>query len=135
MTPASARDKIIFALDVDCREEISRWATLLSDRVGMFKVGKELFTSCGPEAVELVKRQGGQVFLDLKYHDIPNTVAQAMVAAGRIPFLPTFILAVVCVAQTSGLVIYAAALTCVSAPPFLTATTNFLYRFELVNNK
>lgn len=83
MTPASARDKIIFALDVDCREEISRWATLLSDRVGMFKVGKELFTSCGPEAVELVKRQGGQVFLDLKYHDIPNTVAQAMVAAGR----------------------------------------------------
>jgi orotidine-5'-phosphate decarboxylase len=50
----------------------------------MFKVGKELFTSVGPAAVELVKQHGGQLFLDLKYHDIHNTVAQAMLAAGRL---------------------------------------------------
>jgi orotidine-5'-phosphate decarboxylase len=50
----------------------------------MFKVGKELFTSCGPAAVKAVQRHGGQVFLDLKYHDIPNTVASAMLAAAQL---------------------------------------------------
>jgi orotidine-5'-phosphate decarboxylase len=50
----------------------------------MFKVGKELFTSCGPAAVKAVQRHGGQVFLDLKYHDIPNTVASAMLEAARL---------------------------------------------------
>jgi orotidine-5'-phosphate decarboxylase len=84
MTPEQAREKIIFALDVDKLSEIDRWAELLSSKVGMFKVGKELFTTAGPAAVEAVKRHGGQVFLDLKYHDIPNTVAQAMLAAGRL---------------------------------------------------
>jgi len=84
MTAEQARDKIIFALDVDRLSEIDRWAELLSDKVGMFKVGKELFTTAGPAAVEAVKRHGGEVFLDLKYHDIPNTVAQAMLAAGRL---------------------------------------------------
>lgn len=84
MTAEQARDKIIFALDVDKLSEIDRWAELLADKVGMFKVGKELFTTAGPAAVEAVKRHGGQVFLDLKYHDIPNTVAQAMLAAGRL---------------------------------------------------
>ncbi len=83
MIRSDARDKIIFALDVDTLDQIDHWAKLLSSSVGMFKVGKELFTSCGPEAVQTVLRHGGQVFLDLKYHDIPNTVAQAMVAAGR----------------------------------------------------
>lgn len=84
MTPEQAREKIIFALDVDKLSEIDRWAELLSSKVGMFKVGKELFTTAGPAAVEAVKRHDGQVFLDLKYHDIPNTVAQAMLAAGRL---------------------------------------------------
>lgn len=84
MTPAQAREKIIFALDLDRLSEIDRWAEILSNKVGMFKVGKELFTTAGPAAVEAVKRHGGQVFLDLKYHDIPNTVAQAMLAAGRL---------------------------------------------------
>ena len=79
-----ARKKVIFALDVDDLSEIERFAGLLSTRVGMFKVGKELFTSRGPEAVRAVQRHGGQVFLDLKYHDIPNTVAKAMVAASRL---------------------------------------------------
>jgi orotidine-5'-phosphate decarboxylase len=83
MTRNEAKDKIIFALDVNNIQEIDRFAALLSGKVGMFKVGKELFTTAGPAAVEAVKRHGGAVFLDLKYHDIPNTVAQAMLAAGR----------------------------------------------------
>lgn len=84
MTPEQARSKIIFALDVNDAAEIDRFAGLLSDRVGMFKVGKELFTATGPEAVKTVQRHGGQVFLDLKYHDIPNTVAKASLEAARL---------------------------------------------------
>ena len=84
MTAEEARNRIIFALDVNGLTEIDRWADLLSGKVGMFKVGKELFTSCGPAAVKAVQRHGGQVFLDLKYHDIPNTVASAMVEAARL---------------------------------------------------
>ena len=84
MTRDEARKKIIFALDVNGLAEIDRYAEMLSGKVGMFKVGKELFTSCGLEAVRTVQRHGGQVFLDLKYHDIPNTVAKAMVEAARL---------------------------------------------------
>ncbi len=84
MTRDEAKNKIIFALDLDKLGEIDRWAELLAGKVGMFKVGKELFTTAGPAAVEAVRRHGGAVFLDLKYHDIPNTVAQAMLAAGRL---------------------------------------------------
>ncbi len=84
MNRDEAKNKIIFALDVDKLSDIDQWAERLSGNVGMFKVGKELFTSGGPAAVEAVKRHGGEVFLDLKYHDIPNTVAQAMLAAGRL---------------------------------------------------
>ncbi len=84
MTREQARNKIIFALDVDNINDIDRWAEILTNKIGMFKVGKELFTSVGPAAVRAVKQHGGEVFLDLKYHDIPNTVAQAMLAAGRL---------------------------------------------------
>jgi orotidine-5'-phosphate decarboxylase len=84
MTVEEARHKIIFALDVHGLEDIDRWADTLAGKVGMFKVGKELFTSCGPAAVKAVQRHGGQVFLDLKYHDIPNTVASAMCEAARL---------------------------------------------------
>ncbi|QEM68360.1 orotidine-5'-phosphate decarboxylase [Geobacter sp. FeAm09] len=84
MLSEQARDKIIFALDVHGLADIDRWAAHLAGHVGMFKVGKELFTSCGPEAVRTVQRRGGRVFLDLKYHDIPNTVARAMVEAARL---------------------------------------------------
>jgi orotidine-5'-phosphate decarboxylase len=84
MTPVEARNKIIFALDVHGLEDIDRWADTLTGKVGMFKVGKELFTSCGPAAVKAVQRHGGRVFLDLKYHDIPNTVASAMLEAARL---------------------------------------------------
>jgi orotidine-5'-phosphate decarboxylase len=84
MTLEEARKKIIFALDVHGLDDIDRWADTLAGKVGMFKVGKELFTSCGPAAVRAVQRHGGQVFLDLKYHDIPNTVASAMLEAARL---------------------------------------------------
>jgi orotidine-5'-phosphate decarboxylase len=84
MTSDEARKKIIFALDVHGLNDIDRWAETLAGKVGMFKVGKELFTSCGPAAVKAVQRHGGQVFLDLKYHDIPNTVASAMLEAARL---------------------------------------------------
>ncbi len=74
--PASAR-KVIFALDVPSLGEARRFVALLQDRVGLFKVGLELFTALGKEAVRVVQEGGGRVFLDLKFHDIPNTVSRA----------------------------------------------------------
>ncbi|KAF0158605.1 MAG: orotidine-5'-phosphate decarboxylase [Syntrophaceae bacterium] len=74
-------DKLIFALDAAGYEEALSWIELLSGHVGMFKVGKELFTSVGPKIVESIKQKGSRVFLDLKFHDIPNTVARAAEAA------------------------------------------------------
>jgi len=79
-----ARRKLIFALDVETLSEAKHWVTRLRGRVGLFKVGKQLFTRCGPEAVGMIRDQGGDVFLDLKYHDIPNTVAKAAVEASRL---------------------------------------------------
>jgi orotidine-5'-phosphate decarboxylase len=74
-SPKSRR--VIFALDVHTLEEVRRFVRLLKDRVGMFKVGLELFTAFGQDAVRAVKEEGGHVFLDLKLHDIPNTVSRA----------------------------------------------------------
>ncbi len=74
-------DKLIFALDASGYEEALSWIELLSGHVGMFKVGKELFTAVGPKIVESIKQRGSRVFLDLKFHDIPNTVARAAEAA------------------------------------------------------
>lgn len=84
MTREQAREKIIFALDIDRSAEVDRWADLLAGHVGMFKVGKQLFTAGGPATVERVKARGIDVFLDLKYHDIPNTVAMAGIEAARL---------------------------------------------------
>src|SRR5512138_3583897 len=83
MTRDEARNKIIFAMDVAGMDEIDRWSALLAGRVGMFKIGKQLFTATGPAAVQKVRDNGGRVFLDLKYHDIPNTVAMATLEAAR----------------------------------------------------
>lgn len=77
MTPASPKDRIIFALDVEHFHEAQHWVTLLKDRVGIFKVGKQLFTHSGPKVIDMICQKGQKVFLDLKYHDIPNTVAKA----------------------------------------------------------
>ena len=79
-----AKDKLIFALDVDDFEKAQQWVAELKDHVGVFKVGKQLFTRCGPDVVRMITACGGQVFLDLKYHDIPNTVAKASVEACKL---------------------------------------------------
>jgi orotidine-5'-phosphate decarboxylase len=77
------KERLIFALDVDSFEQAQRWVRLLHDEIGMFKVGKQLFTRCGPSVVQMIRDEGGEVFLDLKYHDIPNTVAKASIEAAR----------------------------------------------------
>jgi orotidine-5'-phosphate decarboxylase len=76
-------DKIIIALDVETLEQARELVTSLSGTVGAFKIGKQLYTRCGPEAVEMVHAAGERVFLDLKYHDIPTTVAKAGCEAAR----------------------------------------------------
>ena len=84
MTREEARSRILFALDVESFADAKHWVSVLSGHVGMFKVGKQLFTSHGPEVVRMVENFGGDVFLDLKYHDIPNTVAMASLEAARL---------------------------------------------------
>ena len=80
-----ARERLIFALDVgDDYEEALSWVRRLKDHVGLFKVGKEAFTHYGPRIVEAIQSEGGKVFLDLKFHDIPNTVARAAEGAVRL---------------------------------------------------
>lgn len=79
-----AKDRLIFALDVDEYDQAQQWVEQLKDNVGVFKIGKQLFTRCGPDVVKMVIAQGADVFLDLKYHDIPNTVAKAAVEACRL---------------------------------------------------
>ena len=75
------KEKIILALDVDHFEEAQRLVLEFREHVGMFKVGKQLFTHCGPKIVDFIKLKKSKVFLDLKYHDIPNTVAKASIEA------------------------------------------------------
>jgi orotidine-5'-phosphate decarboxylase len=84
MTREEAVKKIIFAMDVKEFSDVQLWAELLSPHVGMFKVGKQLYTACGPAAVRMIQKCGGEVFLDLKYHDIPNTVAMATLEAANL---------------------------------------------------
>jgi orotidine-5'-phosphate decarboxylase len=76
MEPA-AKNKIIIALDVDSLESAQELVALLRSSAGAFKIGKQLFTRYGPQAIAMVHDAGGAVFLDLKFHDIPNTVARA----------------------------------------------------------
>jgi len=73
-----AKDYIIFPLDVPSTKEAKRWVELLTDHVGLFKVGLELIRS-GPDIVRFINTSGAAgVFLDLKLHDIPATVSRAM---------------------------------------------------------
>jgi orotidine-5'-phosphate decarboxylase len=76
------REMLIFALDVGRGiEEAMTWVKRLRDHLGIFKVGKESYTRYGPCIVQKIRESGKKVFLDLKFHDIPNTVAGAAVAA------------------------------------------------------
>jgi len=68
------KERLIVALDVDTLDEAKKLVEALYPTVKLFKIGGQLFTAFGPEAVKLVDAKGGRVFLDLKFHDIPHTV-------------------------------------------------------------
>jgi len=80
----NARDKLIVALDVESSPRALDLFSTLSETVGLFKIGSQLFTAAGPEVVRQIVARGGRVFLDLKFHDIPNTVAAAGIEATRL---------------------------------------------------
>lgn len=85
MDTAQAKRRIVVALDFDRLDDALRMARLLAGSVGMFKVGKQLFTGAGPEVLRKLSDLGAKTFLDLKFHDIPNTVAGAVRAAVELP--------------------------------------------------
>jgi orotidine-5'-phosphate decarboxylase len=74
-------DRVLVALDVETRDEAMRLADSLRGSVGGFKIGSRLFTAEGPSMVRALAEHGDRVFLDLKFHDIPNTVGTAVAAA------------------------------------------------------
>ena len=78
----NASERLIVALDVPTADDALRLVDRLAGRVSFFKVGSQLFTAAGPEIVRSLVARNLRVFLDLKYHDIPNTVAAAVKSAG-----------------------------------------------------
>ena len=83
-TSPAVKNPIIAALDVPDAEQAIKLAEAIAPAVGAFKIGKELFVSAGPDIVKRVRDTGASVFLDLKFHDIPNTVAKAVASAVRL---------------------------------------------------
>ena len=81
------KDRIILALDVPDYDEAIRIAYKFEEHIEIFKVGSELFTAVGPEIIKKINSMGKKVFLDLKFHDIPNTVAKSAAAAARLGVL------------------------------------------------
>ncbi len=82
MTESSAqKSPIIVAIDKHNLDEALILADSLDPTLCRLKVGKELFTTCGPNVVKSLQNRGFEIFLDLKFHDIPNTTAQAVLAA------------------------------------------------------
>ena len=79
-----AKEKLIVALDVENAQRARELVSILRDQIGMFKIGSQLFTLAGPDIVREIVKSGARVFLDLKFHDIPNTVAAAGVAATQL---------------------------------------------------
>ncbi len=77
--PKSSKDRIVLALDVDTIDEVEEIVKELKDYVGFFKVGLQLVASTGFSSIDIIRNNGGKVFLDSKFHDIPNTVAKASV--------------------------------------------------------
>jgi len=71
------KEKIIIALDVNTIKEEERLLDILSPHIKIFKVGMELFYSCGPKSIDMIRKYDREIFLDLKFHDIPNTVKNA----------------------------------------------------------
>jgi len=84
LASAKSKDKLIVALDGDSLDHAAKLVDLLKSDVINFKVGMQLFTACGPDSIKMVQDHGGKVFLDLKYHDIPSTVAKAVYIAAKL---------------------------------------------------
>ncbi|MBO0722143.1 MAG: orotidine-5'-phosphate decarboxylase [Blastocatellia bacterium] len=84
MLDLKVNNPIIVALDLSDADQALALVDRLHGLVGMFKVGKQLFTAAGPAVVRRIIEQGERVFLDLKFHDIPSTVAQAGIEAARL---------------------------------------------------
>src|SRR5215475_2127727 len=80
----TAADRVLVALDVETQEEAGTLLDRLRGVVTGCKIGTQLFTAAGPAAVEMARKRGFRVFLDLKFHDIPNTVAGAVREATRL---------------------------------------------------
>ena len=80
----SVRDRLIVALDFPTQAKALALVSVLSDSVSIYKIGLQLYTAAGPEIVRAVAATGAKIFLDLKLHDIPNTVARAVGAAGEL---------------------------------------------------
>lgn len=78
------KDKIIIALDVNTIKEEEKLLDILNPYIKVFKVGMELFYSCGPKAIEVIKKYDREIFLDLKFCDIPNTVRNSAKAVTRL---------------------------------------------------
>ena len=85
--PTHVKDRLIVALDVETLAEAERMVDRLQGLATRFKIGSQLFTAAGPTAVETIQKRGAEVFLDLKFHDIPNTVAGAAREATRMGVL------------------------------------------------
>lgn len=81
MNKKKLKEKLCFALDFSTRLEAEKFIYLLSDHVGWFKVGLELFISCGPDIIRFIKNHGNKVVLDLKMVDIPTTIFRATMVA------------------------------------------------------
>jgi orotidine-5'-phosphate decarboxylase len=79
-----ARERIILALDVSDYNEAVDMVTHFKEHIDIFKVGSELFTSAGPKIIETIHSMGKKVFLDLKFHDIPNTVNKSSLAVAKL---------------------------------------------------
>lgn len=83
MRDNSSRKRLILALDVDSEEDVKKLVLELRELVGFFKIGMRLFFHYGPEIVDVVKKMGGEVFLDIKLYDIPSVVEATCKTIGK----------------------------------------------------
>jgi len=80
----TVKERLVLALDVDDFKKAEELVGKLNDYVGVFKIGSQLFTAEGAKVVNMINERGSKVFLDLKFHDIPNTVARAAEVAAKL---------------------------------------------------